>query len=233
MTEQQQIDAIRTALRAIPNEYFSAWPGGWPEELGTALVEAVYSIQATYNAKDPKRGVAGRLRTFRTDHPEARNDLGVLTTIGEERIREIMGDTKVSRGRKYKSVAVLEAAENLRSLSPAVNAAGDFRKADPNEVQRAYTSVNGLGWVTFDYLGMLLGRPGVKSDVMINRFVNEALAAEDLPGVSREQSKALLTAVQEQDAPAENLTFLDHAIWLHEQDRAADQNLDEELQAPA
>lgn len=48
-------------------------------------------------------------------------------------------------------------------------------------VIRAYTSVKGLGLVTAEYFLMHLGVDGVKADRMIVRFVNRALAAEDLP----------------------------------------------------
>lgn len=37
--------------------------------------------------------------------------------------------------------------------------------------------MHGLGKVTAEYLLMLLGVPGLKADVMILRFVNDALAA--------------------------------------------------------
>jgi len=40
----------------------------------------------------------------------------------------------------------------------------------------AYTSVPGLGWVTFDYL-LSLGHPTVKADRMVIAFVGDAIGS--------------------------------------------------------
>lgn len=133
-----------------------------------ALIDAVYSIRANYHAKDPTKGVMNRARAFRDLYPDAIDDLAGLRALGEEPIRKVMGNGK-SSGR-YKSVCIIEAAENFLTLASPVKSAGDLEALDPVN-KRAYTAVKGLGWVTYEYFTMLLGQPGIKADTMIRRFV--------------------------------------------------------------
>lgn len=143
--DQQSVVAVTNAVKNIDKIHFAALPDGWPDQIGIALVDAVYSIQADYLAKDPTKGVLNRVRAFRSAYPEAANDLERLCSLGEQAIREVMGNGK-SAGR-YKSVCVVEAAENFLALDPPVKNASHLHALNPDH-KRAYTAVKGLGWVT-------------------------------------------------------------------------------------
>lgn len=213
MNEQQAVAAVAKAVRVIEEEHFAAWPGGWPEQIGIALIDAVYSIRANYHAKDPAKGVLNRAHTFREAHPNAANDLELIRSLGEKRIRDVMGNGK-SSGR-YKSACVVEAADNLLSLDPPVGSAAQLTALDPTH-KHAYTSVHGLGWVTYEYFTMLLGQPGIKTDTMIRRFVDTALTQQGLSTVDAHIARQLVETVHASERPHIGLHEFDHAIWLHQ-----------------
>ena len=211
--DQQSVVAVTNAVKNIDKIHFAALPDGWPDQIGIALVDAVYSIQADYLAKDPTKGVLNRVRAFRSAYPEAANDLERLCSLGEQAIREVMGNGK-SAGR-YKSVCVAEAAENFLALDPPVKNASHLHALNPDH-KRAYTAVKGLGWVTYEYLTMLLGQPGIKADTMICRFVDTALTEAGLAPVDAHAARRLVEAVQVAAYPHIELHHFDHAIWLHQ-----------------
>lgn len=211
--DQQFVVAVTNAVKNIDKIHFAALPDGWPDQIGIALVDAVYSIQADYLAKDPTKGVLNRVRAFRSAYPEAANDLERLCSLGEQAIREVMGNGK-SAGR-YKSVCVAEAAENFLALDPPVKNASHLHALNPDH-KRAYTAVKGLGWVTYEYLTMLLGQPGIKADTMICRFVDTALTEAGLAPVDAHAARRLVEAVQVAAYPHIELHHFDHAIWLHQ-----------------
>lgn len=192
----------------IPEGHFSKYGGGWLNEISTALVDAVFSIRAQYRSSDPDRGVLGRLQKFRCDEREALNDLKALSSLGSSRIREIMGDSLTAK--KLKADAVVEAADAF--VAHGVVRAKDFLASDPAEMQRVYTQVRGLGWVTFEYFSMLLGRPGVKTDTMITRFVNKALFQAGLQSVDHHVARELVIASKDELGLGESLSHFDHAI---------------------
>lgn len=208
-----QLDAVVTALANIEDSEFTVYTRGWEGEISTALLDAVFSIRAKYEASDPAKGVIGRVRTLRDEHPEVRADLRALVAVGEERIREVMGST-VTGGRR-KSECVIDAAEALLSLDPPIATAADALEAGPVVVTNAYTSVKGLGEVTAEYFQMLLGVEGVKADRMIIRYVNDALGQAGLDPVNERTARQLVMDAYEVDARgAASLTAFDHAIWL-------------------
>ena len=209
----QSVETVTNAVKNIDKIHFAALPDGWPDQIGIALVDAVYSIQADYLAKDPTKGVLNRVRAFRSAYPEAANDLERLCSLGEQAIREVMGNGK-SAGR-YKSVCVAEAAENFLALDPPVKNASHLHALNPDH-KRAYTAVKGLGWVTYEYLTMLLGQPGIKADTMICRFVDTALTEAGLAPVDAHAARRLVEAVQVAAYPHIELHHFDHAIWLHQ-----------------
>ena len=213
MMDHQSVVAVTNAVKNIDEVHFATLPDGWPNQIGIALVDAVYSIQANYLAKDPAKGVLNRVRVFRSAYPDAAHDLERLCSLGEQTIREVMGNGK-SAGR-FKSVCVVEAAENFLALDPPVKNASHLEALNPDH-KRAYTAVRGLGWVTYEYLTMLLGQPGIKADTMICRFVDTALAEAGLAPVDAPAARRLVEAVQLAVYPHIKLHHFDHAIWLHQ-----------------
>ncbi|AGF71448.1 hypothetical protein [Corynebacterium halotolerans] len=95
-----EISAVAAAARAVPPENFGSWRGGWPGEIVTALLDAVFSMRAVSDSGSDGRGVLGRVRMFRGRHEDVVNDLAALVALGEEPVREIMGGTKTAQRRK-------------------------------------------------------------------------------------------------------------------------------------
>lgn len=207
-----QLDAVITAVHRIPEENFTAYRGGHPGEISSALVDAVYSMRATYDSKTPNRGVLNRVRNFRQKNPEAINDLSALIALGSDSLENLMGSAKT--GGRLKATAVIEAAERYRAAD--VNTAEHFRDFDRVQAKKIYTGVRGLGSETFEYFSMLLGIPGVKVDVMIKRFVATALDAAGLDDVNPASARQLIEDAYERTQWGETLTHFDHAIWLSE-----------------
>lgn len=211
IADPAEISAVAAAARAIPPENFDSWRGGWPDEIATALLDAVFSMRAVYDSGSDGRGVLGRVRMFRGRHEDVVNDLAALTALGEEPIREIMGGTKTAQRRK--SDVVVETAAQLADAG--VVTADDFLTRDAAGLRNIYTGVRGLGPETFEYFSMLLGRPGVKADRMIVRFVHDALDRDASPAEARE----LVTAAYEQLSAepehgfGETLTHFEHGLW--------------------
>jgi hypothetical protein len=212
-----QHEAVLAALDEIEDSDFQNGREGWPEEISTALLDAVFSIRARYESPTPGKGVLGRVETFRAEHEDKRDDLAALAELGENRITEVMGSTQTSG--KPKSQAVIEAARALQEIE--VNTASDLTENKVAEAKAAYTGVHGLGWITFEYFLMLLGRPGIKADTMIARFVNTALASENLEPVDAKTAHELLTEIFERYNKDhwKKLSNLDHAIWRYQRRR--------------
>lgn len=208
------VAAVRRAVAKIDNAEFSAYRGGWPNQIGAALVDAVFSMRATYDSRTPGVGVLGRVRAFRDAFPEATDDLRVLAALDEADLRRVMGNAKTAQ--RYKSVCVIEAAGALTRLHPPVLTSADVAARDveeAEEIDRAYTSVRGLGRVTAEYFRMLLGVPGVKADVMVIRFVNAALAAKGIARVGGPDARELIVQTHGEDPRGVGLTAYEHAIW--------------------
>lgn len=217
---EQQVRAVVAETAKLDHDEFTAYSGGWKGYVGTALVDAVFSIRAKYQVKDPAKGVIGRLKTFNAKYPEAMNDLAVLAAVGEQDLAEIMGRTKT--GGRTKAACVIDAAEALLALAPPIATAEDLMAADATKVKAAYTSVHGLGWVTSEYFQMLLGVPGVKADRMIVRFVNAALAAARLDAVDARTARELVVQAYACEPRGETLTHYEHAIWRAKGELAVD-----------
>lgn len=175
----------------------------------------MYSIQAIYDSEHEDRGVLNRVRNLRNKHSEVKNDLRALVALGEEELRKIMGDGKTSQ--RYKSECIVEAAQKLLHLEPAVRHAEDFSTERLAELQGAYVGVHGLGRVTFDYFVMNLGVPGIKADTLLTRFVaRHAYGDENLKLATSEVVDLVTKAWEADSRGADNLSHFEHALWLAE-----------------
>lgn len=77
------------------------------------------------------------------------------------------------------------------------------------EQKAAYLAVRGCGQVTWSYFAMLLGKPDVKPDTWILRYVRTAVGHKVTP----QQARDLLTGAAE--ARGDDTTRLDHAVWSY------------------
>lgn len=214
--QHAELDAVMAEIAKIDPAQFRTPEGaeyGWYDDISAALIDAIFSIRATYNSVHPGRGVFNRVKAFRAAHPSTHDDLRALVDLGPDAITEQMGNARTSK--RAKSDCVIEAAQAFLALDPPVVSAQDLRKASSEEVYAAYTGVRGLGGVTCVYFQMLLGQPGVKPDRMIIGFVNAALHAAGLPAVSKGRVDELVReAYARDDCGAQDLSRFDHAIWL-------------------
>lgn len=200
---------------------WSTWPGGWPGEIGTALVDAVYSARSVYKSKHG-RGIHPLVTVWRTDQPAAASLRVLAAEIrehGPHSWATTFGNTQTSPGRRAdapegptKAAAILQAADKLLALG--VDAASDITDVNVNKVKLATRSVPGIGYATTNYFLMLLGRPGVKPDRMIHRFLRDA-SGRDWPDAPAEALIELAAA----RLGAEGYV-LEHAIWSYESERA-------------
>lgn len=202
---KQILDLIENEL---PREKWKERPGGYSGQIEAAIIDAVLSIQANYgSAHNGVRGAVGRYKDAVNDTEP--NDLKRLAAYDPLELQELLNDQQISG--RTKASAIIEAAGNLAQLG--VQNDDDFDAANKGQ-KKAYTSVHGLGPVTWEYFGMLLNKPGVKADTWIIRFVERAVGRTDVsPG---EAHDLVVTAA---DRLGVNPIELDHALWDHERRR--------------
>lgn len=210
------VDALRKAIEEKLPQPWSEWPGGYPDEIEIALLDAVLSIRASYGRRH--NGVRGTTARYRESVGGGQlDDLTRLAGYDAESLATILQNDQQTSGRS-KASAAIEAASNL--VTAGVKHAADL---DPDAHKRAYTSVHGLGKVTWEYFTMLLGKPGVKADTWVTRWVSEqvgrSLTSDEAGALVREAAGRL------DDAPGAAsplLTRLDHQIWLTARGRSRD-----------
>ncbi len=206
---------LKLIEKELPREEWKPWPGGWPDQIESALIDAVLSIRARYGSEGT--GVRAAVKRYQQSIGEdAPNDLARLADQEPEELQEVLND-QLTSGRT-KTSAIVEAANGL--VQTGVLSAAELDPMNPDQ-RTAYTSVHGLGSVTWDYLGMLLGKPGVKADTWITRIVSRAVGREVSSPEARNVVKA---AAKELKVGA---TELDHALWYHERTREAGLEHDE------
>lgn len=196
-------DQLHAYVLATIGDQIPTWPGGWPDEIDAALIDAVFSVRAHYGSREAGResGVYGAVRRRQR---EAGNDLRVLTGTTVEELRAITNSGKI-RGR-YKAEVVRDAAAAL--VHAKIVTAADLQTREP-AARAAYLSVSGCGPVTWRYLRMLVGSDDVKPDTWVMRFVRDKLPEIADP----DDAAALITAVA--GRMGVDVRNLDHAIWRY------------------
>lgn len=211
-TGEEFAEVVRTVLGPPP--WDRQWPGGWPDWISTALIDAVFSAQDKYNTKNG-RGLKPHLDRW---HSQAKadgiaDDLGGLSKeISDKGVSgwsDYFGRRQRSPGsRALKAETVLLAAEALLARQPSVIHARDVNLVNGQSVQTTLEKVPGIAFVTASYFTMLLGYEGVKPDTMVHRFVNEHVEHR----IARAVDVARLLA-ETADALDVRQVDLDHAIW--------------------
>jgi hypothetical protein len=157
MTDPDVASLVAHVGRQLP-EAWPTWPGGWPDEIEAALIDAVLSIRANYGSVD--NGVRGAVRRWREHRAVERlDDLSALASIGPEELARVLDNRQVLSGGTSKASGIREAATRL--VQAGVRHAAQLDPQSP-EHRTAYTGVRGLSNVTYEYLLMLLHHPGVK-----------------------------------------------------------------------
>src|SRR5664279_1559288 len=136
---------VLKTIGASPGE----WPGGWPDEIEAALIDAVFSIRARYGSRERKTGVYGAVVRWRAHRGEPADDLRILAQMSEDLLRGITNGAK--SGRRRKADVVIDAAKALADVD--VIHAQDFGTRQV-AAREAYLSVNGCGPVTWSARGL-------------------------------------------------------------------------------
>ncbi len=214
---QDDVRALRDYVAQHLGDELIEWPGGRPGEVEVALVDAVMSIRARYG--QPKRTVNGRVHPPTGVHRAVAgyrglrgggklDDLRELTRIDPADLTEAVGEQKTAG--TLKAEAILQAAQGLVAAG-----ARSSRQIDPADKKQksAYTSVTGLGWVTWAYLGMLLGHEDVKSDRWVIQAVEHAVGRP----VNGVETREIVRATAHD--MGHGVTRLEHALWAFERKR--------------
>lgn len=209
MTEHtpEQLELLLAHIDRTLGTELLGWPGGWPNDIEAALLDAVFSIRAVYGSSPTTgvRAVAHRWIDHRGGHAD---DLSVLAAADPKDVRGIVLNDSKASGR-YKAEIAVDAARRLSAAQlihgASLATASDAQRAD---MKSAYFAVKGCGPVTWYYLGMLLGRPDSKPDTWIMRYVRAALSDRT---VSTEDARILITRAAA--VRGVNASQLDHSIW--------------------
>jgi hypothetical protein len=193
------------------------WPGGWPGDIESALVDSVFSARARYKTKNAL-GIYARMLTWQATRGRQAYSLpALLAEIGSDvdGWAKRFGNCQHSPGRPVsapfgpmKAATVREAAEAL--ARHGVTTAQQITASNADDVWKVLLSVPGVGYATANYFLMLLGVPGVKPDTMIKRFLADAAGHKF---TDAEAERVVRAAAQQLGVQPHKL---DHAIWSFE-----------------
>lgn len=210
MSDGDDLLVLREAITRDIDVAAATFPGGYPGNIELALLDAVLSIRAKYGTW-PTTGVGRRVMAYRELRASSQagevicDDLAVLADFDRDNLGDVVGRQKVS------GVPKVDVIQNgARALADAGARHAADLKANPEDYKSAYTSVRGLGPVTWSYFGMLLGIQDVKADTMICRYLSRQLGRT----VNSDEARGLLLRAAE-DLGLEP-SALDHAIWRFE-----------------
>lgn len=210
MSDGDNLLVLREAITRDIDVDTATFPGGYPGNIELALLDAVLSIRAKYGTW-PTTGVGRRVMAYRELRASSQagevicDDLAVLADFDRDSLGDVVGRQEVS------GVPKVDVIQNgARALADAGARHTADLKANPEDYKSAYTSVRGLGPVTWSYFGMLLGIQDVKADTMIRRYLSRQLGRT----VNSDEARGLLLRAAE-DLGLEP-SALDHAIWRFE-----------------
>ncbi len=217
-------ETVRTVSERCVQFRGSKAPDGYPNSLALCIVDSVQSTMVRYPTVEK---VVNNYRAYRREHgadPNADSAADLAATFaqlnGHEAWAKRIGNgnrTSTHKGAPLKAYAIEAEANSM--IDVGVLTAGDLRAAaeDPDElarVKRAWLKVPGQGpGVTWHYVQMLAGIPGIKPDRMIIRFVAKALD-RPVKTVGAAFCVELLTAVAGELSMT--ASELDHAIWNYQ-----------------
>lgn len=195
-------------------------PNGYKDSLALCIIDSVQSTGIKYvNVENVVRKYRGHRRA-QEDDPNTDGATQLLRTFDELRgpdgwARDIGTRHRTSSraDAPLKAVAIQSAARAL--LDRQIETAADLRTLDPasstfNQVESAWLHVKAQSsGITWRYLLMLAGVPGVKPDRMIKRFVATALGLPESMTTGFAADAVAGTA----DSMGISASALDHAIW--------------------
>jgi hypothetical protein len=217
-------EQVRTLTKRCEQFRGSKAPEGYPNSLALCIVDSVQSTGVKYPSVV---NVVNRYRAYRSEQggnasSDSANDLtATFAELGGPEgwaVRIGNGNkTSTQRDAPLKSFAIEAEAEAM--IGKGISTAQDLRQAAGDseriaEVADAWRSVKAQSsGVTWHYVQMLAGIPGIKPDRMIIRFVAKALDVP-LKKVAQSVCVEMLTAVASELGMT--ATELDHAIWNYQ-----------------
>lgn len=221
LTDDPKVNMVLKHLKETIGLVEDAWkvyPGGYPNEVEAALIDSVFSLRARYG-KSQSAGPRAVVRRWKQAADRELNDLGALVAWvssqpgRDDDFRRVLRHDGVAvpnaADKPTKALAVYESAQALVNIG--VRTADDARTARrdrPKELLRAIQAGRGVGPQAANYFLMNLGVPGVKADVWVKRFVDEAVGTP----VGDSEAADLVTKAAQALNGAEVIR-LDHAIW--------------------
>jgi hypothetical protein len=192
------------------------------DSLALAIIDSVWSIGVRYGGV---LNVLERYRDLRRAQgcdPEYDTPADLVRCIqslgGPDAFANAVNNRQRTSSRSgiLKSEAVFRQARML--AEEGITSPKDLAEADATlrlRLRRRWTEevagqASGLSW---DYLLMLCGLPGVKADRMVRRFVADALGCEE-KAVSAARAHALVTEAAERSGLG--ASRLDYAIWRYQ-----------------
>lgn len=222
-TVPDEVNAVTAHCRGVlPDK--EAWfaPRGWPESLALCILDAIWSLDSTYETV--VFPVLDRYRDYRRAQaavPETDSGPDLIRVIdemgGPTEFADRIGNHRPAHtkaGAPLKSASVRQAAQVL--VHHGVSTTDDLLDsvaAAHQPLKVAWHRVPGNGVASWRYLLMLAGDDHIKPDRMVRRFVTDALGVEERTlSMVRAADLLAASAVQQQVG----LRVLDHTVWLHQ-----------------
>ena len=212
-----QVDALAERCEQFRE---SKWKGGYPDGLALCVVDAVQSLGVTYTSVGNVVDSYRRYRRAQNGDPQTDGTQELLATFEELKgsagwAVEIGNGNRTSThaGAPLKAEAIRLAAQLLSDKG--FTDTGKLRAAvdapELADVKAQWLRIPGQsGGISWRYLLMLAGVPGVKPDRMIIRFVAGALGLQSRRVTSEFAAEAILATAARL---AMSSTDLDHGIW--------------------
>lgn len=224
-------------------------PDAYPESMAMCVIDSIFSINLNYDNNvlksvcryvDVLSGIHEGRKVQPAEPPSTVEErrvkagacqanisdlLKVYSIYNDEELAEAVGRYRTSTTNgDLKTTVVKEAAKLLSERG--IETAGDFNaylENQENDLKEAWTKLKGQGsGVSWSYVQMLAGRPGVKPDRMIQRFVQRCLG----PDKESYCDGASDLIHQAADVLGVDPTRLDHAIWSWERAQHEDPDTD-------
>lgn len=219
-------EQMRALLSACQQFRGAEAPGGYRNGLALCVIDSVQSTGVNYTSVGK---VLDRYRTYRRAQgadPAADGAVELLATFDELAGTEAWASRIGTRNRTSTRGGILK-AEAIRNAARVLTANGigttaALRAAADDEallgqVRKAWCAVKGQrSGITWRYVLMLAGVPGVKPDRMIIRFVADALGVPHRSVGSEFAAEIVTAAAPELGMSA---SALDHAIWRFQRGR--------------
>lgn len=233
----EHIDVVRALyekfIKICPSYDTLLYPGGFRDS-GLAVVSAVFSIQAK---DDAVRSVVDRfaqrhgIEVAALGGPDLASDTYPVARLAEDLADlsedELTGEVFDNRSRsvradRSKASLVQEVAREL--VDAGVSSRDDVAMSPSGEQyerqKKAWTDVHGLGWVTFEYFRLLCGAETAKPDIMIHRWLDEALGRQVDNATALAMIKDLAAELGRRWEAEVSARAVDHTIWFHQSGRA-------------